>query len=200
MKRSYHHGDLKGALIKAGLDIIAESGIESLTIRSAAQKTGVSHAAPYRHFGSKDEFLVSIALDGFEKLASTVGKNTSASADGPTEKLAAICRAYITFAWQNREQYRIMFGPYIRDKVKHADFYGAYDRAFQRLKSVLEEYGRSRKGQQPDTSMTALAVWSLIHGYSMFLIDNYEDIGGLDDRQVDGIIAHIKRMPDNTKK
>jgi AcrR family transcriptional regulator len=194
MKNSYHHGDLRTALIRAGLEIISESGIDSLTIRNAAQKTGVSHAAPYRHFNSKDEFLIAIALDGFEKLTRSAEKAIPVPGSDPVEELTSICRAYILFAWENPEQYRIMFGPYIKNKVKHGDFYTAYDRAFQRLKMNIEKHGKKSAKTPGDPAMTALSVWSLIHGYSMFLIDNYGDLEKINTKQVDEILGLMRRL------
>src|SRR5215467_12607566 len=68
----YHHGDLRAALIRAGLAILAEEGVQALTLRAAARRAGVSHNAPYRHFADKEALLAAIAEEGFIDLAARV--------------------------------------------------------------------------------------------------------------------------------
>src|SRR5215467_776183 len=70
--RLYHHGDLRAALIRAGLAILAEEGVQALTLRAAARRAGVSHNAPYRHFADKEALLAAIAEEGFIDLAARV--------------------------------------------------------------------------------------------------------------------------------
>src|SRR5260370_8363924 len=67
--KPYHHGDLRAALIQAGLAILAEEGAQALTLRAAARRAGVSHSAPYRHFADKEALLAAIAEEGFTQLA-----------------------------------------------------------------------------------------------------------------------------------
>ena len=67
--RGYHHGNLKEALLRAALDLIAQKGPAGFTFAEAARSAGVSPAAPYRHFRDRDELLSSIAQRGFEQFA-----------------------------------------------------------------------------------------------------------------------------------
>src|SRR5579885_21125 len=67
-RKTYHHGNLREALIEASLDLIAESGPKALTLREAARRAGVSHNAPYRHFQDKDDLLAAVAAQGFREL------------------------------------------------------------------------------------------------------------------------------------
>lgn len=96
-KRGYHHGDLRAAMVKATLAIIAEEGLEALSVRAAAQRAGVSAGAPFRHFASRRALLTAVAEEATEKLAQDV---TAAIAAAPMDKPALVLRA-IAFAYLN---------------------------------------------------------------------------------------------------
>ena len=66
-KQAHHHGDLRNALIRAGLDILDTEGLDALTLRKAAARAGVSHAAPAHHFQGKEGLLAAIAAHGYEQ-------------------------------------------------------------------------------------------------------------------------------------
>jgi AcrR family transcriptional regulator len=72
--RGYHHGNLKEALLRAALELIAQKGPAGFTFAEAARWAGVSPAAPYRHFRDRDELLASVALRGFERFAVVLEK------------------------------------------------------------------------------------------------------------------------------
>ena len=85
--REYHHGDLRNALIQAGLAILAEEGTHALSLRAAARRSGVSHAAPYRHFADKEALLAAIAEQGFNTLAASVRAAIVRFPDSPAAQL-----------------------------------------------------------------------------------------------------------------
>ena len=96
--RGYHHGNLKEALIRAALELIAQKGPAGFTFAEAARWAGVSPAAPYRHFRDRDELLSSIAQRGFELFESTLN---AAWDDGRPDTLTAferVGKAYLKFA------------------------------------------------------------------------------------------------------
>ena len=64
----YHHGNLRKTLLDAAVALIGEVGPRAFTLREVARRAGVSHNAPYRHFPSKDELLVAVAAEGFDRL------------------------------------------------------------------------------------------------------------------------------------
>ena len=82
-KKSYHHGDLKNALIKAGIEILAQEGVGELSLRKVAQKAGVSHTAPYAHFTDKQALIAAISTEGFRLLHGQVAAATHMYADDP---------------------------------------------------------------------------------------------------------------------
>ncbi len=107
-KRSkYHHGDLRAALIRAADDLITEGGIETFSLRAAAQRAGVSPAAPAHHFGSAKGLLTEVALLAYERVAQYLAE-VGGSAD-PVADIRALSLAFVTFALDHPGHFRLMF-------------------------------------------------------------------------------------------
>ncbi|MCA9708300.1 MAG: TetR/AcrR family transcriptional regulator [Myxococcales bacterium] len=104
----YHHGDLRAALLQAAVALIAEHGVTKLSLRECARRAGVSHAAPYRHFPSKDALLVAIAEEGFGWLYQA-GRRAMEGLVDPRERLDAYGVAYVRFAIEHPVHLRTMF-------------------------------------------------------------------------------------------
>src|SRR5215472_18740503 len=108
-KAAYHHGDLRHALIQAGLELLAEGGAQSLDLRKVARRAGVSHAAPYRHFADKQALIAAINEEGFHMLAERIRSTLREVSDEPFEQLLAVALAYVRFAQENPWLMREMF-------------------------------------------------------------------------------------------
>ncbi len=80
-KKTYHHGDLKNALIKAGVEILAKDGVSGLSLRKVALRAGVSHSAPYSHFADKQALIAAISTEGFRQLYEKVSMVAEANKD-----------------------------------------------------------------------------------------------------------------------
>ena len=105
---SYHHGDLRGALVKAAVTKIERGGYENLSLRELAESLGVSRAAPYRHFADRRALLAAVAADGFDRLTA-IYRNAIANGKTPQARLAAAGRAYLAFAAERPQLFRLMF-------------------------------------------------------------------------------------------
>jgi AcrR family transcriptional regulator len=103
----YHHPDLRTALVEAGAAAIERSGYENLSLRELAESVGVSRAAPYRHFADKRALLAAVAADGFDRL--TAIYNAIPGQKTPQDRLAAAGRAYLAFAAERPQLFRLMF-------------------------------------------------------------------------------------------
>ena len=103
---SYHHGDLRSALIKAAAAEIERGGYENLSLRELAESLGVSRAAPYRHFADRRALLAAVASDGFERLTAIY---RNAKGRTPQARLAAAGRGYLAFAAERPQMFRLMF-------------------------------------------------------------------------------------------
>src|ERR1700722_14633836 len=105
---SYHHGDLRGALVEAAAAEIERGGYENLSLRELAESLGVSRAAPYRHFADRRALLAAVAANGFDRLTA-IYRNAIANGTTPQGRLAATGRAYLAFAAQRPQWFRLRF-------------------------------------------------------------------------------------------
>src|ERR1700693_5459913 len=106
----YHHGDLPRALLDAALHIVETQGTEALTLRAVARRAGVSQAAPYRHFASKEAILAAVAEDGFRSLIAAMRESVATCGEDPLGRLRAVGLGYVTFATSHPSHFRVMFG------------------------------------------------------------------------------------------
>src|SRR5260370_31479327 len=95
--KSYHHGDLRNALIQAGLEMLSESGAAALDLRKVARRAGVSHAAPYRHFADRQALIAAINEEGIHRLAGRIRSTLREAPGDAVEQLDALARAYLPF-------------------------------------------------------------------------------------------------------
>lgn len=162
--RGYHHGDLKEALVRAALELIAEKGPAGFTFADAARWAGVSPAAPYRHFRDRDELLADVARRGFEQFTLAL---TKAWDDGKPDLMSAFDRlgkSYLDFAKREPSYYSAMFEagvPIDADPQLRA----VSEAAFAVLRGAAEKLvaGMPPKGRPP-ALMVALHIWSMTHG------------------------------------
>jgi AcrR family transcriptional regulator len=163
--RGYHHGNLKEALIRAALELIAQKGPAGFTFAEAARWAGVSPAAPYRHFRDRDELLGSVALRGFEKFEQILAR---AWDDGRPDVFVALDRlgkAYLDFARTEPAFYAAMFEAGIPPTL-NPELHEAGERAFAVLRGAAEKLcAQLPAGQaRPPALMVALHIWAMAHG------------------------------------
>lgn len=113
-RSDYHHGDLRAALIKAADEIIAEGGVEAFSLRVAAKRAGVSHAAPAHHFGSARGLLTEVAKLAFDRCFSYI--QAGAHPDNVVADVRGVSLGFIKFALDNPGHYRLMFRNDLTDK------------------------------------------------------------------------------------
>jgi AcrR family transcriptional regulator len=162
--RAYHHGNLKEALLRAALELIAQKGPAGFTFAEAARWAGVSPAAPYRHFRDRDELLASIALRGFNLFEVALAR---AWDDGRPDVFTAFDRlgkAYLEFARAEPAYYSAMFEAGI-PLAASPELREAGDRAFAVLRAVAEKLcAQTPAGTRPPALMVALHIWAVSHG------------------------------------
>ena len=162
--RSYHHGNLREALIQAALELIAQKGPAGFTFAEAARHAGVSQAAPYRHFRDRDELMASVALRGFEQFEAALARGWD---DGRPEPIAALVRLgkiYLEFARAHPAYYAAMFEAGI-PVAATPPLREASDRAFAALRGAAEKLCAAMPTSgRPPTLMVALHFWAIAHG------------------------------------
>ncbi len=163
-QRGYHHGNLKEALLRAALELIAKKGPGGFTFAEAARWAGVSPAAPYRHFRDRDELLANVALRGFRQFGAALSK---AWDDGRPDVFAALDRlgkAYLDFARSEPAYYSAMFEAGV-PLAPNPELREAGDRAFAVLRSAAEKLcAEMPPRSRPPALMVALHIWAVAHG------------------------------------
>ncbi|MFG1317850.1 TetR/AcrR family transcriptional regulator [Xanthobacter autotrophicus] len=162
--RSYHHGNLREALMQATLDLIGEKGVAGVTFAEAARRAGVSAAAPYRHFRDRDELLAAVAAVGFERLADALTTAWQSGRPSPAVAYERVGRAYLDFARRAPAEYVAMFESGLPAEG-HEGLQQASNRAFGVLREAAEVLVSHIPGPvRPPALMVALHTWSLAHG------------------------------------
>jgi AcrR family transcriptional regulator len=162
--RGYHHGNLKEALIRAALDLIAEKGPSGFTFAEAARFAGVSPAAPYRHFRDREELLASVALRGFTLFEAALAQAWNDGAPDPLTAFERMGRAYLDFARGEPAYYSGMFEAGLALDTSQ-ELRDAGDRAFAVIRTASERLvAQIPAGHRPPAFMVALHVWALSHG------------------------------------
>jgi AcrR family transcriptional regulator len=162
--RGYHHGNLKEALIRAALQLIAEKGPAGFTFAEAARWAGVSPAAPYRHFRDRDELLASVALQGFERFAAMLATAWNDGRPDPSKAFDNLGKAYLAFARSEPAYYSAMFEAGVPLDTS-PELRAAGDRAFAVLRDATEKLiATMPPKERPPVLMMALHIWALSHG------------------------------------
>ena len=165
--KPYHHGDLRNALIEAGVRLIGEKGPGGFSLREAARAAGVSHTAPYRHFADRQALLEAVAADGFLALAEAMEKAAADNPGDPVTQLRQAGRSYIVLAVRNPEKTMLMFGGVVDFSDCGDELRDAGRRAFEGLYNIVENGRRAGIYGERDSMTLSLSVWSHVHGLSM---------------------------------
>jgi AcrR family transcriptional regulator len=151
---TYHHGDLRSALLHSAGELLEEQGLESLSLREAARRAGVSHNAPYRHFPDRDALLAALAAEGFDMLAGALGDRAGRE----------MGEAYVRFALEHPNRFRLMFGGRLKLE-RHRELASAARRTYEGLVAAFHDL--------PSPEIAAAAAWSLVHGLAQLLLDGH---------------------------
>lgn len=195
--RKYHHGDLRQALINAGVAIVTEEQNWNFSLREVARRAGVSHNAPYNHFTEKRDLLDAVAAVGFDSLRFDMSTAMQSAGDAGVAMLS-IARAYVAFAAGNPALYRLMFGPELAgpDGVRPelAETSGAGAKAVLRdvvLRGADEGLFNVSTDSEMSIGMAVLSAWSAVHGLSMLVVDKKSDAAAEPEVLVEGVMMHF---------
>jgi len=163
-RRGYHHGNLREALIRAALDLIAQKGPAGFTFADAARAAGVSSAAPYRHYRDREALLVDVARRGFELFTERLEHAWADGKPSPFKAFENLGRAYLAFARNEAPYYSAMFEAGVPTDADPA-LREAGDRALGVLRRAAETLSAGMPAaRRPPALMVALHVWALAHG------------------------------------
>ena len=189
-RKKYHHGDLKQALIEAGVKILKEEGIGALTLRSAARAAGVSHSAPYAHFTDKQSLLAAISTRGFltlqERLIATAGQY----ANSPGDLIVETAWTYVQFAMAEPALFKMMFSGILEDEHTYPEFMSTVRITYHHLVEVVETCQAAGVLPPGDAEEMAIAVWSLVHGFVSLYLERQIPGQLLDKFQLKELLSH----------
>ncbi|MGW4777785.1 TetR/AcrR family transcriptional regulator [Streptomyces filamentosus] len=186
-RNTYHHGDLRQAVLTAALEVIEADGPGALSLRDLARRAGVSHAAPAHHFGDRTGLLTAIAAQGFGLLADALAAGTSLADRG---------RRYVRFAADHPAHFQVMFAPALL-RPDDPDLTAARDRAGAALRAGVAGL------PGPDPRATGIAAWSLAHGFAtLYLTHNVDDaVGALPPEEYfDALTGFLTERTERTER
>lgn len=160
---SYHHGDLRRALLDTALEAVGEQGPAALSLRDVARRAGVSHAAPTHHFRDKTALLTALATEGWSLLADSLRDAATDAGD-----FAELGVAYVVFATSHPAHFAVMRAPGLA-RTGDPELEAAMGRAREQLESGVRRF---EAGSTRDAATTALAAWSLVHGLSALVLED----------------------------
>ena len=172
--QSYHHGDLRNALIIAAVTLIEDSGADQFTMVDAARLAGVSNAAPYRHFKDKEELLQAVAHLGFLGLKEQVARVAQERGLGSIDTIIALGETYVDYVTSRPQFYELMWGSISTEidapndaELKSSGFYVIVD--------AVSAWGKVEQIALEDPVQIATYLWAMVHGLSSLTLHNHID-------------------------
>lgn len=177
-RETYHHGDLRRALVDAGVQLAREAGPDAIVLREVTRRVGVSPNAAYRHFADREALLTAVCDSAQAQLAAVIESSYRAVVAGNDADLArghlrAVGTSYVGFALDEPGLFRTAFSASsdLNRAMKPERAGPGGMTAFQLVNAALDEFVAS--GIMPVTRRqhAELAAWASVHGLAMLLID-----------------------------
>jgi|DEB0MinimDraft_12_1074336.scaffolds.fasta_scaffold02187_6 AcrR family transcriptional regulator len=192
---SYHHGDLRQALLVAAKALIAEAGIENLSLRKLAERAGVSRTAPYHHFSDKNELLCAIAAQGFRRRHRAMQETFNDAILSPQQNFEAYICDYVRHAADYPEEYELMFGRNIW-KQKHStqELRDVAYPCFQHQLEMVASWQEQGLIGGDNPLRTSQVIWGTVHGIAKLFIDGiYTDSAQVEEISLCAVKLFIKK-------
>jgi AcrR family transcriptional regulator len=183
-KKQYHHGNLREALIKAGMRAIAEHGPDGFSLRDVAKRAGVTPPAVYRHFGDKDELLAAIAVECSQRLVTTVTETLASARGDSLNRFRHVGIAYVQFAVAHPEHFRALTVPGLLQRLP--------DEERERMTSWHDEQRRDLEAGKArgeianiPTDELLMAANAMVHGLAHAIVEGqYGDVDAARAREL----------------
>ena len=169
--KRYHHGDLRRTLIDAALRIVEHAGPGALALRELARHAGVSHAAPYRHFASREALLAALAVEGFRGLGAEMQASARDARD-PLARFGMLGRAYVRYAVAHPGHFKVMFSSDLYAAGETPELREAGEPTLRALVDCIAEGQAAGLVRAGDPAALAVPAWSMVHGVAMLLVDH----------------------------
>jgi AcrR family transcriptional regulator len=172
-RKSYHHGDLHNALLKAALALVRDRRSTHFTLRDVSERVGVTQSAIYRHFADLDDLLSTLCRNGFDAFAEAQRQAMASNSD-PWQRLRALVRAHLHFAISNPDYFRIMFDS--GGLANRPENIARGRPTFQLLVDTIAEID----GTAEHAFERAVAIWAAGHGLAALMLSG--QLGGILNR------------------
>ena len=192
--KPYHHGDLRRALVSAGLDLAAERRLEDFSLREVARRAGVSTAAPYWHFADRDALLAAVGAECAARWLQAMREAVKDLAlDDSLRRLQATGIAHVRFAVENPAHFRVMEMPWIRERMPQDvrdEVARFYDEEGARLVAAQR---RGLLAPMP-LDLLKLATRSLVNGLAYLMISDDPQVRGLTPAKAAEVAQQVTRV------
>lgn len=173
-RTGYHHGNLREALIEAALQLVKEGGPESVSVREAAKRAGVSPGAPFRHFNNKTALMTAVAEQAMGQFRSEITKAVEkVASDDPIKRFAAIGDAYLRWAFQNPTQFQIISTRSLINWDGSESLRRDNDAVRLLLEESMVEAQRRSMLRSDNIADTQIAARALVYGLARMHIDGH---------------------------
>jgi AcrR family transcriptional regulator len=203
---TYHHGDLRNALIAQGRLQLEQLGPQELSLRSLARAVGVSEAAPSRHFAGKAGLLAAIAADGFHELAQ-IRHRISGSKQGALVIAYQMMSSYVSFAREHRGLFNLMTGPRILARDEYPELAAQSARSFGAFAGAIANYAQSCGWDDEALQLVGHGAWAMEHGIATLILserlprpDLPVDVDAMIEFSIHMYLCAIKAGPTAFKK
>jgi AcrR family transcriptional regulator len=165
--KGYHHGDLKAALVDGAFQLIVERGVRSFSLAELSRRLGVTVAAPYRHFASRDDLLAAVAVRALQAFREALAAQLSET-DPPEQRVAAMAAGYVRFAADQPALFAVVFGIGLDRKQRYPQLREVYEDVEGLLAACVAELCPD----DPDgAEQLGDAIGATAHGYAALLTD-----------------------------
>ncbi|MDA8099897.1 MAG: TetR/AcrR family transcriptional regulator [Nitrospiraceae bacterium] len=168
---SYHHGDLRTALLDAAVRLLKKRGPEEISLRELARIAGVSQAAPYRHFRDKEELLAQVARQGFTIMSEQMKETILKCRANALEMFYQCGIAYFRMGSNHPQHFKLMFSAGVRPDERHPELLIAASQTLALLRDMVLFCQRHKVLGEGDPMHRALHCWSVVHGFTTLYAD-----------------------------
>lgn len=196
---TYHHGDLRHALLDAGIELARDGGPDAVVLREATRRVGVSPNAAYRHFADREALLAAVCDAAQAALAAAIDAEFDTIADGPADataraELRAVGTGYVGFALDEPGLFRTAFvtSPDLSESARPTRAGPSGRTPFELLTAALDALVASGIMPAHRRPQAEFLAWSSVHGLAMLLIDG--PLRGLTRQQADAVTQRVIDM------
>lgn len=173
-RNNYHHGNLRQAILDLAETHLSDIRADDLSLRALAREIGVSQTAPYRHFGDKNALLAALATRGYIAMTTLMIRAQQGAGADPREKLRAVGKAYIDYALEHPELFKVMLGPSLQPQDRYPELSDASRQSFILVHEIVREGVEQSLFREDNLEYLTNAAWAGVHGIATLKLDRAE--------------------------